>query len=191
MMGPTHLAIGVGGVMLLNRFVPLWDDSQGLMLTMGAAVVSSLLADIDEPGSMISRMLKLNKREGVIATVRSSLTGAHRMTTHTPDLAGVIACLPLIVLLGLWLSLPLVTSSVTVERILFLVSLRGVCVALAVGYLSHLIADAMTPHGIPLFFFDRQVHLLPRGLRIRTGEIAEYLVVGVPMLLILGIVILN
>ena len=74
------------------------------------------------------------------------------MTTHTPDFAGVIACLPLIVLLGLWLSLPLVTSPITIERILFLVSLRGVFVALAVGYLSHLIADAMTPHGIPLFF---------------------------------------
>ncbi len=188
MMGPTHLAIGVGGVMLLNRFVPLWDDSQGLMLTMGAAVVSSLLADIDEPGSMISRMLKVNTKTGVIATMRRDLTQEHRMTTHTPDFAGVIACLPLMVLLGLWLSLPLITSPIAIERIVFLVSLRGVCVALAVGYLSHLIADAMTPHGIPLLFFDYQVHLLPRGLRIRTGEIAEYLVVGVPVLLIVGIV---
>ena len=61
MMGPTHLAIGVGGVMLLNRFVPLWDDSQGLMLTMGAAVVSSLHANfiVNEGGARACEVLEL------------------------------------------------------------------------------------------------------------------------------------
>jgi inner membrane protein len=43
------------------------------------------------------------------------------------------------------------------------------------GYTSHLIADALTRHGIPLFWplSNRSIHLLPRPLRISTGGVIE------------------
>lgn len=46
-----------------------------------------------------------------------------------------------------------------------------------VGYGAHLLADACTPHGVPLFapLYAPDVHLLPRRCRIRTGSGAESL----------------
>ena len=45
----------------------------------------------------------------------------------------------------------------------------------ALGYLVHLLADAATPHGIPLL--GRPFHLLPRGWRVRTGSVLDVVVI--------------
>ncbi len=47
-------------------------------------------------------------------------------------------------------------------------------IALMLGYTSHLIADACTKDGIPVFYPNRRrYHLLPRPWRITTGSLAE------------------
>jgi inner membrane protein len=54
--------------------------------------------------------------------------------------------------------------------------------ALSVGYLSHLIADCMTIHGLSVLYpLSIKVHLLPPGFRVQTGGIVE-------RLLLLGLV---
>lgn len=51
--------------------------------------------------------------------------------------------------------------------------------ALALGYASHLLLDACTKRGIPLWFpHHRLVHLLPPPLRVRTGSPAEEVVLA-------------
>lgn len=47
----------------------------------------------------------------------------------------------------------------------------------AVGYLSHLVADAMTVRGVPLLYpHRRQYHALPKILTITTGSMFESLI---------------
>lgn len=41
------------------------------------------------------------------------------------------------------------------------------------GYLTHLLADAATRAGIPLFGEDHKFHLLPPGQRVRTGTLLD------------------
>jgi membrane-bound metal-dependent hydrolase YbcI (DUF457 family) len=47
-----------------------------------------------------------------------------------------------------------------------------------IGIAGHLLADMLTLAGVPLLgpFWRRDLHLLPRGLRVRTGGIADALV---------------
>lgn len=47
--------------------------------------------------------------------------------------------------------------------------------AAILGYASHLVADMLTPTGLPLLWpvYRRSVHLLPRPLRIRTASKTE------------------
>jgi membrane-bound metal-dependent hydrolase YbcI (DUF457 family) len=48
---------------------------------------------------------------------------------------------------------------------------------LAIGYVSHVVADACTPAGVRALapFSRRAVHLLPKRARIRTGSVRELL----------------
>lgn len=49
--------------------------------------------------------------------------------------------------------------------------------AVTAGYGSHLVADMLTPRGLPLLWplSGRQLHLAPTPLRIRTGSFGETL----------------
>lgn len=62
-------------------------------------------------------------------------------------------------------------------------------IALLLGYLSHLAADACTKSGIPVLYPNlRRYHLLPKHLRITTGSLAEetlFPVLAASMLLLL------
>ena len=95
---------------------------------------------------------------GGVAGLIHRLPGHHRGWTHAPPLA-----------------LALTAASFAFGPILF-PALPGVGAAFAAGYLSHLVADALTIRGIPLWWpgHDRpSLHLLPRSLRVRTGSAGE------------------
>src|SRR3954452_11092821 len=87
---------------------------------LGLAVVGSLLPDVDHPKSWVGR------RSRPVSTAIAATLG-HRGVTHS-----AIAVVVLIVLL-----------SQAGYR-------RGLVSALALGYLSHLAADMMTPRGLRL-----------------------------------------
>lgn len=49
----------------------------------------------------------------------------------------------------------------------------SIAAAFSAGYLSHLAADAMTITGIPSKILGRDIHLLPKSLRVSTGKWRE------------------
>ncbi len=54
----------------------------------------------------------------------------------------------------------------------------ALALAVALGYLSHLVADMVTRNGLPILWplYRRHLHLLPRPLRISTGGIIETMI---------------
>lgn len=62
---------------------------------------------------------------------------------------------------------------------------------LTLGYASHLATDGLTRYGLPLFWpWQRNIHFLPRFLRIRTGSLIE-MIIFVILLLTLGLFVLE
>ena len=105
--------------------------------------VAAMLPDIDHPHSAIRR------KTGVLGTL-AAFWMKHRGITHS------IAALAVVWGVMLFIGQPLIGAAVV-----------G-------GYASHLLLDGCTPAGVPLFWPNRtKVHLLPSGLRVRTGGFAE------------------
>jgi membrane-bound metal-dependent hydrolase YbcI (DUF457 family) len=99
-------------------------------------------------------------RLGGVAGLVHRLPGHHRGWTHAPPVA-----------------LALTAAALAMGPVLA-PSLRGVGAALATGYISHLLADALTIRGIPLWLPGKtqpSLHLLPGPLRVRTGGAGERL----------------
>ncbi len=111
---------------------------------LGLAVAGSLLPDIDHPQSWVGR------RSRPVSTAIAALLG-HRGITHSA--VAVIALVALLAHAG---------------------NRRGAVSALAIGYLSHLAADLLTPRGLRLAWPLRRTWGLPL---CRTGSPAEPLIV--------------
>lgn len=199
MMGKTHLAGGLAAGLVLERVtamagMPIIPPSLAVQIagvTIPASILAfiavglgSLLPDLDEPNSLASNLpragrgavrqtLKKSGVEGVLrfvielaltllntatrtlsTLVRLAAMG-HRAATHwlaTCFVAGLLAAL-----LGLIVSFP------DLGFWLFL------------GCLSHLALDMMTISGLEVLrpFSGQTFHLLPPGLRIRTGSVVD------------------
>jgi membrane-bound metal-dependent hydrolase YbcI (DUF457 family) len=149
MRGHTHAILGLAGAVALNGIVPfLPAASVFLAATLSSAVVGGLAPDIDSDESKVRRMTGTNRRRGLLGRLASLILPKHRGLTHEPVIV------VLLVGLVLWLPKPPV-------------------VAFAVGYTTHLVADALTVGGVP--FFGQRVHLLPSWSRVRTGSVMEHL----------------
>jgi inner membrane protein len=161
MNATTHAIFGVaalaGSFLLAGEEPPLY--------AYPAAVVAAWLPDVDNPrsrlGNGLSRMKNpvLNRITRPVSwalRVTSFLlfrTVGHRTLTHS--------------LLGVALFVVLVASVATLSLDLF--------TALVVGYVSHLVADALNKSGVPFFWpAGWRFKLLPRG--VRSGGVAEFAV---------------
>ncbi len=113
---------------------------------LGLVVAGSLLPDVDHPKSWVGR------RSRPISTVIASVFG-HRGVTHSA--VAVLALVSLLLHAGYK---------------------RGDVSALAIGYLSHLGADMLTPRGLRLAWPLRCTWALPV---CRTGSVMEPVIVGV------------
>jgi inner membrane protein len=161
MLGPTHALFGLttlAAVQSLTEFVELHPVRQiptGLVLCAGAAILGSLVPDLDAGDSAIKRELG---PAGAVVSQGLRLVGVkHRGLTHRGLVAGLVLALSWG--LGWRLDYP------------------DLGLAFGLGYLSHLLADGLTRHGIPLLWpWPGQVHLLPRPLRVRTGGPGEVLI---------------
>ena len=126
---------------------------------VGVTVLGSLLPDIDTPNSALGRLLPF-------LSIPIERRFGHRTVTHS---------------LVWWLGLGVVS--------LPLVFVRPACYAgLLIGYASHLLADCMTKSGVPLFYPQSAVCVLPGSsrYRIRTGSLGERMV----LLVLLGLLML-
>ena len=160
MIGKTHALIGASIVMASNEIYPfiqahsIQGVSVGPLLCAGAAVVGALLPDLDAEESTIKRELGLVGRVG--SGILRLIGVKHRGATHW-GIVG-LGILILSILLGLK------TGYVDVG------------LAFGSGYLSHLLADALTIQGVALLWpYPKNSHLLPGILRIRTGSPIETL----------------
>lgn len=90
-----------------------------------------------------------------VVSVPLSMLVGHRGVTHSA--LAVVGCLAVLMMLGTgWIAAPVV-----------------------IGYLSHLVADGMTPSGVPLLWPSKRRFTLNL---CRTGSLAEMLVVAVVVL---------
>jgi inner membrane protein len=118
---------------------------------LGLAVCGSLAPDIDHPQSWVGR------RSKPVSTVIAAILG-HRGITHSA--VAVVGLLALLAHSG---------------------SRRGAASAFAIGYLSHMAADLVTPRGLRLAWPMRRTW----GMKLcRTGSPAEPIIV---MVLLCGI----
>lgn len=112
---------------------------------LALAVMGALLPDIDHPKSWVGQ------RTWPVSAAIASVLG-HRGITHSA--LAVAALVGLLAQVG-WR--------------------RGAVAALAVGYLSHLFADMLTPQGLRLAWPLKRIWGVPL---CRSGSLAEALVVG-------------
>jgi inner membrane protein len=160
MMGRTHLVLGINTLWLLE-VEPLASlvarDPMRFPLCLGAAALGALLPDLDAGQSLLSNLSLGGVRPLLLPARAISRTLGHRGVLHSLTALGVLGVV----------SLPIVRF----EELAWL--------ALLLGYLSHLLGDACTKRGIPLFHVPllrprrSPVHLLPQALRLTTGSLAE------------------
>lgn len=160
MRGATHFAIGANAVWITSLLgIP---TDWWLLFVAGFA---ALLPDLDAHESVIKNLdVRGIKPFAPIAFIFSSLF-RHRSALHSLFFLVLVSALS-------FLLLPY-TSFALVMMI-------------SIGYASHLIADAMTISGIELFWPVRKnIHLLPRWLRLKTGHAADW---GIMLVAWIGIV---
>lgn len=179
MMGHTHALFGVAALTVVEAAAremtatglaqphPVKGLPVGTALCLGAAIVGALLPDLDAEQSSLQSELGLGGR--LIRGTLALLGVKHRGVLHS-GLAVLVVSL-MAVGLGRWLGY------------------IDVGLAFALGYFSHVcLADAMTLSGVSLFWPQPgRFHLLPPGLRVRTGGPAEGLVFLLVLLLILAL----
>ena len=160
MTGKSHLLIGLMSTAAVHRiYFNLADNWLEVALVGAVAAVGALLPDIDSDESTIRQATGTARSNGCIGRVASALLrvfGGHRVLTHT---------------LVMWLALSAIAWFVGNA-----LGVNALAVAFSVGYLSHLIADAVTVDGIPALWpiSQRRVCLLPSFIAVRTGGIFEY-----------------
>jgi inner membrane protein len=160
MVGKTHVVIGLttlAGVDALTGLVqphPVKDMPVGPFLCISAAILGSLLPDIDAEDSQIR--YEMGEVGLAFSNWLQSFGVQHRGLTHYG--LTTLAVITVSALLAWWLGY------------------LDVGLAFGLGYLSHVLADGLTLAGVPLLWpwqKEKNVHLLPPVLRIRTGGPVE------------------
>ncbi|MCL4297952.1 MAG: metal-dependent hydrolase [Anaerolineae bacterium] len=170
MQGHTHALFGLVTLAAVQTVTPLVQPHliagfpAGAALCAGAAILGALAPDIDAEESTIKHELG---GAGTVASGGLGLAGVkHRGLTHYGLTAGLA-------LAAAWL----------IGRQF---GYGDVGLAFGLGYLSHILADAMTKQGVPLWGpLPGQFHLLPKALCMRTGSPAETLLF-MALVLVLG-----
>lgn len=160
MKGGSHVLIGWATTYAAQRLImPLAASPVDWLFVLGAASIGALLPNVDSDESAIRQATHTARSNGCLgrlsSLVISAITGGHRNFTHT---------------LAAWAMFSVLALMGAMQF-----QFMGVAIAFSVAYLSHLMADALTIHGVPLLWpLNLDVHLLPRPLRIRTGSFTEY-----------------
>jgi inner membrane protein len=161
----THELVGVAVAVAAGRAL-----EAGPVETVGlaaAAFVGSWLPDVDQLGARVHRRTRLERRTllagaaGAVVRLPLVILAAvvsHRTVTHSAFAGAAVAALVAALALPAGGALALVVAG-----------------GVAIGYASHLAADACTPAGVCLWapLSWRRVWLLPPRARIRTGSWRE------------------
>lgn len=163
MTSRTHDVFAVASLITVATYYPPPSINLITLITSSiGCIVGALLPDIDQE---TNRLWDLIPAGHIIGDVLGKLFLAHRTLSHS-----VLGVFIVYKLLGLVLP-KLFNSTFINVQILF--------ASIMVGYLSHLLADALTEEGLPLFFpIKWKIGFPPiRAWRIKTGGWFEKLVI--------------
>ena len=146
MTGKTHIAVGIASALAMGIASPV---------ALVAAGVGALAPDIDHPGSKISRRVTPGRLPR--STIGRFLAGLGLVA------AGGLVWMPLLVPGFILIVLAGIPHRGFIHSPAFAMALAaaafhlagidgGLVVAFTVGYLSHLLADSLTDHGIPMLW---------------------------------------
>ncbi|MBL0849025.1 MAG: hypothetical protein EU981_02925 [Candidatus Liberibacter ctenarytainae] len=123
-----HCIFALASIILAKRtgFSPALANTEWMIVILGC-MLSCLIPDIDHPRSVISQRFK-------IISFWTTKIFKHRGYTHS--------------LLSLFLYFQLLNQFLPLESTAY----QGFRDSMIIGYASHLIADMLTPAGIPLFW---------------------------------------
>jgi inner membrane protein len=174
MTGKSHAMIGAMSGLTAAWYVVGLERWAVVALAAAVGTVAALLPDLDGTDSTARTTVGLGKEQIKREWRRSKSLGlVMRWLVSIPFniFAKVIPHRGPTHWLVTWLGLSLLVSAVTPVPI---------WVAFAAGYLSHLMADALTVAGVPLLgpLTGRSVRFLPRPLAFRTGGLVESLFVS-------------
>jgi membrane-bound metal-dependent hydrolase YbcI (DUF457 family) len=162
----THQIAGVG----LAAVSVAAADARGASaaVLIAGAWIGSLLPDAALAGARVYRRTRFERRAPLLWIVGLLLRLPVRLLTLLPHRGfthSALACALAALLSAL--------ATRLVDPDLALAATAGV----AIGYGSHVAADACTPSGVPLWapFSPRRRWMLPAPVRIRTGSPREYL----------------
>lgn len=127
MNGKNHATFGLSAWTATSAYVAQRGGPQlpEMLVAAPLVLVGALAPDIDEPGSKISRQLGVFRH--VFPPLVRWASGGHRGLTHSP-----------------WAAVAVTVALSFVEALPLLWAL-----AFGFGWLSHLVGDVVTPHGIP------------------------------------------
>lgn len=190
--GETHAAIGlatgVGVVYLVGA--DSWLELIGMLAT---SFVASLLPDLDAEESLLQSMVLPNLSRTVRSVIYVTIAfGLFLLYISTPDIPFWVVSIA--VFLGL---VPFVPHRTVTHSLLMVIYLGWTVHQISpeyvwpfvAGYLSHLIADALTVSGIP-FLWPVPIKFSANkiGIRIKTGSAADYWIGNVAIgLFIIGL----
>lgn len=163
MTSRTHDAFAFASLVTAAAFVPL--PSMTLLTAVGAVIAADIgaaIPDMDTAGNRLWEMLPQGAKVGKIL---KHVFYKHRTFTHS--LIGVYTIYRFLE----WL-FPRILNSEMVDPAIILWSTM-------IGIVSHLVSDALTEEGIPIFFPIRFTFGLPpvKSIRIKTGGWFESFVV--------------
>jgi len=159
MTGRTHDLIGFTALTAFVLYQPLQEMSLATgIVAFSANFAGALSPDLDEPTASAWKKIRGGSTFGKLL---APILGSHRMISHS--LLGTL-------LVGYLLKLLLEAMSGVL-----LVDMTIVWWAFMIGYISHLISDAVTKEGIPLFFpIPINIGIPPfSSLRIKSGGLIE------------------
>lgn len=159
MVSRSHDLAAFTALNLAFVYLPLKTVS---LATLGVAITANMLGglmpDLDNHNSDIWDKFRGG---GIISRLISPLFGGHRLISHS--------------LLGFFIFAYLSRFFLQKISTILIVDLNLTWWAFLIGYISHLVADAVTKEGIPLFFpFPINIGFPPfKFLRIKTGGFIE------------------
>ncbi len=174
MKGVTHGLLGplgLAGLAALTANTAAWPhEPLGIAYLAATAAVAALLPDIDSDEAVIRQVTGTARSRSLLGRAFSFAlrlaTGHRGALTHS---------------LLAWVVVSFIAGMHFYGNMFF--------VAFSVGYLSHLLADALTPQGVPLFWplYRGRIRFLPRRLAIPTGSAAEYIFTVVVGMIVAGL----
>jgi len=181
MKGSTHAVVGANTIWILTLISGFsWNP---LLLLAGA--LGGLLPDLDASDSKIKH-LEVGYGRGKNRLAVKPFYLPSWIISSIFKHRGVLHSLLTVILVG-WGSFFLFLF--LSHWISFLA--EEFWLVLTLGYASHLAADGLTKHGVPLLWpWNHNFHFLPKFLRFRTGSLPE-IIIFVFLLLTLGLFILE